>query len=229
MAGDPATGVRIRIDLHLHTSASFDCLSAPERVLERALERGLDRIAITDHNELHAALAMKQRHPDRIVVGEEVRTAEGVDVIGYFLSDLIPRGTPARETCARIHDQGGVVYVPHPFAAGKGGGGRILEQIADLVDAVEAFNGRLHDGALNARAQAWGRAHDKALGAGSDAHTLDEVGRTYVELPPFDDEAASFLAALRAGTLHGVEAPRAVHVASTWAKLRKKLPGGRSA
>ena len=226
MAADPAAGGRIRIDLHLHTSASFDCLSAPERVLEQARERGLDRIAITDHNELRAALAMKQRHPDRIVVGEEVRTAEGVDVIGFFLTALIPKGTPARETCTRIHDQGGVVYVPHPFAAGKGGGGRILEQIADLIDAVEGFNGRLHDPALNQRAVAWARAHDKPLGAGSDAHTLDEVGRTFVELPAFTDDATSFLAALRAGTLHGATAPRRVHLASTWAKLRKKLPGG---
>lgn len=226
MAGDPAAVGRIRIDLHLHTSASFDCLSAPERVLARALERGLNRIAITDHNELRVALAMKERHPERIVVGEEVKTAEGVDVIGYFLTEVIPKGTPARETCTRIHEQGGVVYVPHPFAAGKGGGGRILEEIVDLVDAVEGFNGRLHDQSLNERAVAWGRAHDKPLGAGSDAHTLDEVGRTYVEMPAFTDDAASFLAALRAGTLHGAEAPRRVHLASTWAKVRKKLPGG---
>ena len=228
MAGDRTTSGRIRIDLHLHTNASFDCLSAPERVLERALESGLDRIAITDHNELHAALAMKARHPERIIVGEEVKTAEGVDVIGYFLTEAIPKGTPARETCERIHAQGGVVYVPHPFAAGKGGGGRILERIADQIDAIEGFNARIHDQALNDRAVAWARAHDKPLGAGSDAHTLDEIGRAYVELPPFDDEAASFLAALRGGTTHGSESPRVVHVASTWAKLRKKLPGGSS-
>jgi predicted metal-dependent phosphoesterase TrpH len=227
MAADRATRGRIRIDLHLHTSASFDCLSEPIRVLERALDAGLDRIAITDHNELSAALWMKERYPDRIVVGEEVKTAEGVDVIGYFLHEPIARGTPARETCKRIHAQGGVVYVPHPFARGKGGGGRILEQIADLVDAVEAFNARLHDAALNERAAAWGRSHSKPLGAGSDAHTLDEVGRAWVEMPRFDDERASFLAALRAGTVHGVESPRSVHLASTWAKLRKRLPGGR--
>lgn len=226
MAGNRAASGRIRVDLHLHTRASFDCLSEPVRVLERALERGLDRIAITDHNELHAALMMKDRYPDRIVVGEEVKTAEGVDVIGYFLREAIPRGTPARETCERIRGQGGVVYVPHPFAPGKGGGGRILDDIGDLVDAVEVFNARLHDVSLNDRAEVWGRTRGKALGAGSDAHTLDEIGGTFVELPPFDDEADSFLRALRAGRVHGTTAPRRVHLASTWAKVRKQLPGG---
>ena len=226
MAGNRATRGRIRIDLHLHTSASFDCLNDPMRVLQRALDAGLDRIAITDHNELHAALTMKERYPDRIVVGEEVKTAEGVDVIGYFIEQPIPKGTPARATCERIRAQGGVVYVPHPFAPGKGGGGRILTEIADLVDAVEAFNARLHDPSLNERAAAWGRARGLPLGAGSDAHTLDEIGRAYVEMPPFDDDARSFLAALRAGTVHGTASPRRVHLASTWAKVRKRLPGG---
>ena len=225
MAGDRAAGGRIRIDLHLHTAASFDCLSDPEQVLDRALARGLDRIAITDHNVLSAALTMKQRHPERIIVGEEVKTAEGVDVIGYFLSAPIPRGTPARETCTRIREQGGVVYVPHPFARGKGGGGRILPVIEDLVDAVEGFNARLHDAGLNDRAAEWGRARGKPLGAGSDAHTLAEVGRAFVELPSFVDERDSFLSALHAGTVHGTTSPRSVHLASTWAKLRKQLPG----
>lgn len=226
MAGNRAARGRIRIDLHLHTSASFDCLNDPMQVLQRALDGGLDRIAITDHNELHTALMMKERYPDRIVVGEEVKTAEGVDVIGYFIEQPIPKGTPARVTCERIRAQGGVVYVPHPFAPGKGGGGHILAEIADLVDAVEAFNARLHDPSLNERAVAWGRARGLPLGAGSDAHTLDEIGRAYVEMPPFNDDARSFLAALRAGTVHGTASPRRVHLASTWAKVRKRLPGG---
>ncbi len=226
MAADRAARGHIRVDLHIHTDASFDCLTDPVRLLEHALAIGLDRIGITDHNELYNALMLKERYPDRIVVGEEVKTAEGVDIIGYFLQQRIPKGTPARETCERIRAQGGVVYVPHPFAAGKGGGGRILEEIHDLVDAVEAFNARIHTPALNRRAADWAREHDLPTGAGSDAHTLGETGRAHVEMPPFDDTRASFLAALRAGTVHGTESPRRVHLASTWAKLRRRLPGG---
>lgn len=213
---DPGT---LRVDMHIHTRVSFDCLSDPDAVVERALDAGLDRLCITDHDEIEAALDLAERYPGRVIPGEEVKTAEGVDVIGLFMSDWVPGGTPARETCELIRAQGGLVYVPHPFAGGKGGGGRILEEIADLVHAVEGFNARLHDQALNRRAQEWGRARNLPLGAGSDAHTLREVGRAWVELPPFGMTASSFLAALRCGAIHGRESSRLVHIASTLAKL----------
>lgn len=213
----------MKIDMHLHTRASFDCLSDPSAVLERALVCGLDMICITDHNELDTALELSRNHPDRVIAGEEVKTAEGVDVIGLFLSERIPRATPARETCELIRAQGGLVYVPHPFAGGKGGGGRILEQIEDLVDVVEGFNARIHDPALNERAQRWARARGLPLGAGSDAHTLREVGRGHVELPPFDGTPAGFLSSLERGTLHGTLSSHAVHLASTWAKMHKRI------
>ena len=72
---------RMRLDLHLHPAGSFDCLSDPEAVLETSLARGLDRIAMTDHNRLHVALRMAEAHPGLVIPGEEVKTAEGVDVI----------------------------------------------------------------------------------------------------------------------------------------------------
>jgi len=223
-AGDPARtpppGLgRVRMDLHIHTRISFDCRSDPGAVVARALEVGLGRICITDHNEVEAALELADRYPELVIPGEEVKTAEGVDITGLFLSEWIPKGTPARETCQRIRDQGGLVYVPHPFAGGKGGGGRILPEIEDLVDAVEGFNARLHDPALNDRAAEWGRTRGLPLGAGSDAHTLGEIGNAWVEVPEFDNDPRSFLAALGQGTVHGREASRLVHIASTVAKL----------
>lgn len=110
----------MRIDMHLHTGGSFDCLSDPSRVVSAARAAGLDRICVTDHNEIEAALFLKREYPDFVIVGEEVKTGEGVDVIGLYIHEKIPKGTPARETCTIIHEQGGIVYVPHPFAAGKG-------------------------------------------------------------------------------------------------------------
>ena len=59
----------MKIDMHLHTRGSFDCLSDPAQVVERAIERGLDMICITDHNEIGAAVALQERFPDRIIVG----------------------------------------------------------------------------------------------------------------------------------------------------------------
>jgi len=128
----PANGL-LRIDMHLHTHASWDCLSDPEKVLEKALARGLDRIAITDHDRIWAAREMARRYPDRIIAGEEVKTAEGIDVIGLYLKEEIPGGTPAREVCARVREQGGLVYLPHPYARGKGGSGRYAEELAWLL------------------------------------------------------------------------------------------------
>jgi predicted metal-dependent phosphoesterase TrpH len=207
--------------MHLHTGRSFDCLSDPARVVASARAAGLDRICVTDHNEIEAALLLKKQYPEFIIVGEEVKTAEGVDVIGLYITELIPKGTTARETCRRIHAQGGIVYVPHPFAAGKGGGGFILPIIEDMVDAVEGFNARIHDDALNQRAVQWARDRDLPLGAGSDAHTYTELGRGYVEVPPFEDNAQSFLTALRNGRINGRSSSRMVHIASTYAKLHK--------
>ena len=109
---ETASDGRVRVDLHVHTRISFDCRSDPVAVVERAIEVGLGWVCITDHNEIEAALELAQRFPDRVIPGEEVKTAEGVDITGLFLSEWIPRGTPARETCERIHEQGGLVYVP---------------------------------------------------------------------------------------------------------------------
>ena len=213
----------MRIDMHMHTRVSFDCLSDPEAVLAAARERGIDRICVTDHNEIEAARWLHERHPEAVIVGEEVKTREGVDVIGLFLSEVIPKGTPAVETCERIHDQGGIVYVPHPFVGGKGGAGAVLPRIEEHVDAIEAFNARAHLQRFNDRAVEWARARDVPLGAGSDAHTLFEVGRAYVETADFDMTPAGLIAALRAGTVHGRFSSWAVHGASTWAKIHKRM------
>ncbi len=213
----------MRVDMHMHTRVSFDCLCDPEAVLEAARARGIDRVCITDHNAIAAAVRLNEQHPAEVIVGEEVKTAEGVDVIGLFIHELIPKGTPALETCRRIHDQGGLVYVPHPFVGGKGGGGSILRVIGEHVDAIEAFNARVHLRRFNDAAVKWGSEHDVPLGAGSDAHTLAEVGRAWVETPAFEMRPDSFLTALRAGSVHGTFSSWAVHGASTWAKIHKRL------
>jgi predicted metal-dependent phosphoesterase TrpH len=215
----------MRMDMHVHSCGSFDCLNDPHALVARARERRLDRVCITDHNEIAVALELRAVAPDLVIVGEEVKTAEGVDITGLYMKERIPKGTPAVETCERIREQGGLVYVPHPFARGKGGSGRILERVEHLIDIVEGFNARIHDPALNRRAVAWAAARDLPAGAGSDAHTLREVGRAWVELPPFADEPAALLHALRQATLHGTLSSWAVHLASTWAKIRKRTGG----
>jgi hypothetical protein len=213
----------MRIDLHLHTWASFDSLSDPEAVLRRARERGLDRIAITDHNSVEVGLSMAARYPERVIPGEEVKTAEGIDVIGLYLSSAIPKGTPAHETCLRIREQGGIVYLPHPYARGKGGSGVLAEALAPLLDVVEVFNARLLSRDRNEKAGDLARKHNLLRGAGSDAHTLAEVGGAWVELPAHPNTPRDFLAALASAERHGKPANPAVFLASILAKARKAL------
>ena len=210
----------LRIDLHLHTEGSWDCLSDPEQVLERALQRGMGRIAITDHNELDVALRMAEAYPDQIIPGEEVKTAEGIDVIGLYLSDQIPKGTPARETIEQIREQGGIPYLPHPYAGGKGGGGRMADTLAPLCDIVEVFNARLHKPRQNELAEELAERHGRLRGAGSDAHTLGELGRAHVIVTPHANRPEALLAALESCQTVGTASSRLVHLASTWAKVR---------
>ncbi len=221
----PKPAALLRIDFHMHSWGSHDCLSHPEAVLEAARHRGVGRIALTDHDRLDVSLAMAECHPDAVIPAEEVRTAEGIDVIGLYLRTEIPKGTPARAACDRIRDQGGLVYLPHPYAGGKGGGGRLADPLAPHVDIVEVFNGRLHDPRQNKLAAALAERHGLRRGAGSDAHTLGEVGRSWVELPPHANRPADLMQALLRGCIHGTTSARWVHLASTWAKVRHRLPG----
>ncbi len=212
------TGARWWVDLHMHTSASDDCRSDPADVVARAREIGLDRIAITDHNEIEGALAARELDPGLVIVGEEVRTAEGLDLIGLWVEERIPPGGAFVEVAAAIRAQGGVVYAPHPFDARRGADEAFFNGVVDSIDAVEGFNARIHDESRNERAVAWAVLQGLPVGAGSDAHTLGEIGRGRVEMPPFDGPSA-FLGALREGRIEGRASSPLVHLASTWAKL----------
>lgn len=217
--------VEWRVDLHMHTSASPDCLSAPADVIRYAREIGLDKIAITDHNEIEGAFEGRDIDPDLVIVGEEVRTDEGLDLIGLFLTELIPRGGTFREVAEEIRRQGGVVYVPHPFDSHRGTTEEFLEGVRDCIDAVEGFNARIHDPRRNQRAQNWALANGFPLGAGSDAHLLSKIGQARVVMPPFSGPA-EFLAALSDGRIEGRASSYLVHLGSTWAKIARKLGKG---
>jgi len=214
----------LRVDLHLHTRGSWDSLSEPERILARAATLGIGRIAITDHDRLGVALEFAARYPDRVIPGEEVRTAEGIDVIGLYLSEEIPRGTPAIECCRRIREQGGISLLPHPYAGGKGGGGKFAELLAPEVDIVEVFNARLLSVESNRKAEDLAARHGRLRSAGSDAHTVGEIGNAWVELPWHENNPSALLQALAHGEPSGKRAGVHVFLGSNWAKLRKKLP-----
>src|SRR5207248_9693577 len=130
----------MRIDLHSHTLCSKDSCNEYDRIISAVLDCGLDGIAVTDHNELHGALELQKVAPFLVIPGEEIKTSRG-EIIGLFLKEWIPPGLEPIETVERIHEQGGVAYVPHPFDEFRGS--RIergaLEEVTPYIDILEVF------------------------------------------------------------------------------------------
>jgi predicted metal-dependent phosphoesterase TrpH len=185
----------IRVDLHVHTSASFDCKSDPEEVAAKSRSLGLDPVFLTDHNSISGATRLQAISGQRVIVGEEVMTADG-ELIGLFLNRLVPQGFGALETALEIKDQGGLVYLEHPYdPLRRHLKEDAIEAIAKLIDIVEVFNGR-SDGEANRLADELRQTLGVAAGAGSDAHSIGEVGRVYVEMEDFEGPQ-DFLVKLR--------------------------------
>jgi len=213
-----------RVDLHTHTCFSPDSATDPAALIARGREVGLDRLAVTDHNTIAGALAAQRLAPDFVIVGEEIETATGGELIAYFVQETVPAGLSLDETIRRLRDQGAVISISHPCDHLRGsalGEVRTLE-IIQRVDALEVFNARCLLDADNQRAAELARQYRRAVTAGSDAHVLAEVGRGYVTLPPFEHTPAAFLVSLAQARPEGQLSGVWPHFASTFARLRKR-------
>jgi predicted metal-dependent phosphoesterase TrpH len=217
-----------KVDLHAHSNFSSDGLLSPENLIKRARLGELDKLAITDHNTIAGALAAQAIDPDFIIVGEEIKTTQG-ELLGYFLTREIPRGLSPQETIARLRDQGAVISVSHPFDRLRTGAWKLddLLPIVPLVDALEGFNARCLFGEDNRLAAQFAAESFLLQTAGSDCHEGGEVARAGVEMPPFRD-ALTFLDALREARPFGELSPWWVHLASSYAKWKRKAARWRS-
>ncbi len=189
---------RIDVDLHMHTDHSSDCATPVEVLLATAKARGLGAIAVTDHNVISGAFeAQAKASGIKVIVGEEVKTADQGEVIGLFLRELIPRGLTLQETIAEIKRQGGVVYVPHPFDRMHAVPDyEHLLAVLDDVDAIEVFNPRVAIQEFNEEAVRFAAKYRIPAGAGSDAHVAQGLGSVRIQMPDFDGPA-EFMEALR--------------------------------
>lgn len=212
------------VELHAHTCYSKDCLTPLGKFIAECRRKRIDRVAVTDHNTTAGAFKLKAMAPDLIIVGEEIKTADAGEILAYFLTEEVPMNLPVREAIRRVRDQGGVVGVSHPAdrLRHEAMGLDRLEPIVDLVDALEVFNARCLYAADNAAARDFAARHNKTGFAGSDAHTLLELGRATVTLDDFDSPQ-SFLENLRSARLNTRLSLPFVHLASTWAKWMRRL------
>lgn len=212
----------IRVDLHNHTHFSGDSILSPRRFVDEARRRGLDRVAVTDHNTIRGALAVRELADFPVIIGEEVRSADG-EVLGLFLSDEVPKGLSGTETIARIKEQGGLVGIPHLFDRQRLALRREeVERLIAEIDFIEGFNARMVFSSDNDKGADFARRHALPLSAGSDAHSPWEVGRAYIEMPAFEGPG-DFIPALSQGRLAGRLSTPFVHLISRYAFLRRAL------
>ena len=188
----------VHVDLHMHTDHSPDCATPVDTLLETAKKVGLGAIAITDHNEVSGALEARERaNGIKVIVAEEVKTADQGEVIGLFIEEKIPRGMTLQETIAEIRRQGGLVYVPHPFDRMHAVPDyENLLAVVEDVDAMEVFNPRVAFSAFNEEAARFAAKYRIVAGAGSDSHVAQGLGSVKIRMRDFDGPE-EFLESLR--------------------------------
>jgi predicted metal-dependent phosphoesterase TrpH/glycosyltransferase involved in cell wall biosynthesis len=190
----------IHLDLHMHTDHSSDCATTVETLLAAARDAGLGAIAVTDHNEMSGAFAAAEVADEfgvKIILAEEVKTAEQGEVIGLFLKEKIERGMTMAETIAEIRRQGGLVYVPHPFDRlhSVPDYEHLLDMVED-IDILEVFNPRVALTAFNEEAERFAAKYRIVPGAGSDSHVAQGLGSVMIRVHDFDGPE-EFLEAMR--------------------------------
>jgi predicted metal-dependent phosphoesterase TrpH len=213
---------KLKVDMHTHSEYSPDSrtlLSSQAAAIKAA---GLNVVCATDHNTIEGALRLRELADGfRVIVGEEVSSRDG-EIIGLFLDKAVPRDLSAEETIARIHDQGGLVSVPHPFSRNRRFHLRrsVLEKVWKDIDCIEVFNAREAFTQDNVRAAAFAREKGLPGAVGSDAHRASEIGRAWVEVEEFAGRE-DFIAALREGSVIGKLTGNYIHVLTRLDVVRK--------
>ncbi|MEY2545154.1 MAG: hypothetical protein QOG48_271 [Verrucomicrobiota bacterium] len=229
------------IDLHTHSFFSGDGVSRPEELITAAKAKGLDGIAITDHNTCEAVPYLLEKGLMRedgasvenflVLPGVEVTTAEGhLLCIGATLADAPKlKGKPARQICDLIHERGGLAIPPHPYDLFRAGiRFSVLETLA--IDALEVFNAATTLRRYNRYAFKYAQERGLPMTAASDAHHAAAVGTAYTILNTDDFTVKGILAQiLKSNELNQQYLTPRDSMRKTWnnwLRLRRRRPAG---
>jgi predicted metal-dependent phosphoesterase TrpH len=223
--GKPPT-TKAFADFHIHTRFSRDSILTEERLIEKAVERGLTHVCVTNHNNIEGAIAVRDKVAElgltdalTVILGEEVSTADG-EVVGIFLTRTIPRGLSANETADEVHRQGGLVSIPHPFDPFRGSHIREgpLRNLAEMgkIDVVEVFNCRVTLQRHNLEAAEFANRYGIPGIAASDSHSSFEVAMAFNAMPAFDS-ADELRASLTENDWHASRSSVFIHMTTRWA------------
>ncbi len=212
----------LTVEFHCHTKASPDSRMSPEELLTVCGARGIDRVVVTDHWSIAGALEAQELDPERVIVGEEVLTDKG-ELLAAFVTEVIPRGTPYREAISQLREQGAFISVSHPFDPRRSRWTlEDLEELSPLVDAIETFNSRNLSPTYNEDAGQFAKKFELAGTAGSDAHTIAEVGMAIMRIPDFAN-ADELRAVIEQAEFRVQSSAPWVRLASRWASLMNRI------
>lgn len=182
-----------KFDLHIHSCYSTNLCGTvlfgppsralPEDIIKTALERGLDIIAVTDHNNVlggqRTAEIAENKYKNEILVvrGVEIASKDG-DIIGINVQKNIPKGLSAAETIFLIKKQGGHAIIPHPFNVKFSLSRKKVIEVQSEILALEGANSHA---LKNKEVQGYAAQNKIPMSAGSDAHGLREIGLCYGE------------------------------------------------
>ncbi len=213
--------MQVKADLHVHTTYSKDSMITPKELVFYAKKRGLNAVAVTDHNRVEGALRIAEETDFLIIPGIEVNSADG-HVVGLNVREVIPRGLSALETVERIHAAGGVAVACHPYALFKGCLGN---NVCAEFDAIEV---------INARAVPFSRSVKKAREAaeqfnlsqvaGTDAHYGPQIGYGYtvIDAEPNVEAVAKAIVEGRCQAF-GQPVPIAINLEQQFQMLRRMI------
>ena len=221
MTSEPGFPLKLKLDLHVHTSRSIDAFTSPKQLAIICRDRGLDGLAITDHN----VLSVDSSNEVVFLPGIEISTRDG-HIIGLGLSEAIPRGLSADDTIRRINNLHGISIVPHPYDLLRSS---VRPNTLEVrPDAIEVINSSsfLHSVTWK-RARKFAEKENYPMTAGSDSHIPQTIGRAYTEIECGSRNTGSILASLVSGSVSPVG--RSVRAIERFRKMfYRKLEGGQS-
>jgi Predicted metal-dependent phosphoesterases (PHP family) len=192
----------LSVELHAHSSLSYDGRDSIELLLEQAAAIGLDALAVTDHDEIDASRRAAELAPEYGLIGipaMEISSAAG-HVLGFGITERVPAELSYEETVSRVRSQGGIAVVPHPFQSARHGvAAEITTTQLSSADAIEVYNSRLLTGRANRKAKEFAQDHSIAMTAGSDAHISEMVGQAITEVATEHQSVDAILNAIVAG------------------------------
>ena len=179
----------MKYDLHSHSKYSSDGFLNHEKIVKIAIKKGLNGIAITDHDTIKGGFEAKKYENDdfKVIIGSEVSTSKG-EIIGLYLHDEIS-SNDFYDVLDEIKAQDGIIVVPHPFDTFRKSAS-LTSQDYKLVNSIEIFNSRCVEDKFNQKAELFARKNDYGITGGSDAHFANEIGNAGVIIEDYDIKKA---------------------------------------